>query len=163
MCFYTFFGPRDLPRDPQETQEPKMCKKRRQKIEKKSAKKNPNNACCGKKCLKPAISFLIKIGTHFSIYFCTFFLTCFTHFFYHFFEKGWNLFGTHFGIRVAQEGQDEPKRAIRSFKEPKPFIFKNLKKPLVFNGFWLQRPLKRASRGPRRLPKGTQQIQDPKK
>ena len=72
-------------------------------------------------------------------------------------------FGTHFGIRVAQEGQDEPKRAIRSFKEPKTFIFKNLKKTNVFlKGFWLQRPLKTASRGRRRLPKVTQKIQDPK-
>ena len=41
-------------------------------------------------------------------------------------------FGTRFGIRAAQEGQDEPKRTIRSFKEPKTFIFKNLKKPIGF-------------------------------
>ena len=34
---------------------------------------------------------------------------------------------------------------------------------MFFKGFWLQRPLKKASRGRRRLPKGTQKIQDPKK
>ena len=34
---------------------------------------------------------------------------------------------------------------------------------MFFKGFWLQRPLKKASRGPRWLPKGTQKIQDPKK
>ena len=33
---------------------------------------------------------------------------------------------------------------------------------MFFKGFWLQRPLKKASRGPRWLPKGTQNIQDPK-
>ena len=42
-------------------------------------------------------------------------------------------------------------------------MFKNLKKPLVFKGFWLQRPLRRASRGPRRLPKGTQRNPRPQK
>ena len=53
-------------------------------------------------------------------------------FFYHFFKNVETHFEAHFGIRAAQEGQDEPKRAIRSFKEPKTFIFKNLKKPLGF-------------------------------
>ena len=78
-------------------------------------------------------------------------------FFYHLFEKGWNLFGTHFGIRVAQEGQDEPKRAIRSFKEPKTFIFKNHKKPIgflkVFGYRGLSRKPQEAQDGSQKAPK----------
>jgi len=73
-------------------------------------------------------------------------------------------FGAHFGIRAAQEGQDEPKRATAgASKNQKPSFTKTLKNQRVFNGFWLQRPLKKASGGRRRLPKGTQKIQDPKK
>ena len=88
----------------------------------------------------------------------------YTMFFYHFSKNVETHVGTHFGIIVAQEGQDEPKRAIRSFKEPNTFIYKNLLKTIwFFKGFWLQRPLKKGSRGPRWLPKGTQKIQDPKK
>ena len=66
-------------------------------------------------------------------------------------------------------GSERPKRAKMSPKEPsgasknqKPSFSKTLKNALVFKGFWLQRPLKKASRGPRWLPKGTQKIQDPK-
>merc|ERR1712023_260555 len=49
-----------------------------------------------------------------------------------------------------------------SFKEPKTFISKTLKTQMFFKGFWLQRLLKKASRGPRWLPKDTRKIQDPK-
>ena len=51
-------------------------------------KKKSKNACRGKKCLKPAISFLIKFGTHFFHPFLHMFLNMFYTFFYHFFEKG---------------------------------------------------------------------------
>ena len=37
-------------------------------------------------------------------------------------------------------------------------LFKNLKKPRVFNGFWVQRPPKRASRCPIRLPRDPQKM-----
>jgi hypothetical protein len=66
-------------------------------------------------------------------------------------------------VNVWAQWQDEPKRAIRSFKEPKSCIFKNLKKPPVFEGFWVRRPPKRASRDPRRLPRGTQRAPKPPK
>jgi len=66
-------------------------------------------------------------------------------------------------------GSERPKRANMSPKEPsgasknqKPSFSKTLKNQLAFKGFWLQRPLKKASRGRRRLPKGTQKTQDPK-
>ena len=66
-------------------------------------------------------------------------------------------FGTHFGIRVGQEGQDEPRRAIRSFKEPKTFIFKNLKKPMcflkVFGYRGLSRKPQEAEEGSQKAPK----------
>ena len=61
------------------------------------------------------------------------YLTCFIKFVFTSFSKNAEThFGTQFGIRAAQEGQDEPKRTIRSFKEPKTFISKNLKKPTCF-------------------------------
>ena len=83
----------------------------------------------------------------------------------------WSIFGPLLGAILGpilgpdrpKREQDEPKRAIRSFKDPKSFIFKNLEKPLVFLGFWVQRPPKRASRGPRRLPRGTQRAPKPQK
>jgi len=66
-------------------------------------------------------------------------------------------FEAHFGIRAAQEGQDEPKRAIRSFKEPKTFIFKNLKKPIgflkVFGYRGLSRKPQEAEEGSQKAPK----------
>ena len=52
-------------------------------------------------------------------------------------------------------------RDIRNFKEPKSCIFKNLKKPLVFEGFWIQRPPKKASRNPRKLPREAQRTPKP--
>ena len=67
-----------------------------------------------------------------------------------------NFLGFILGPDRPKRGQDEPKRAIRSFKEPKSCIFKNLKKPTIFECFWMQRPPKRTSRGPRRLPRDTQ-------
>ena len=42
------------------------------------------------------------------------------------------LLGPILGSDRPKRGQDELKRAIRSFKEPKSCIFKNLKKPTVF-------------------------------
>ena len=58
---------------------------------------------------------------------------------------------------MAQEGQDEPKRAIRSFKEPKTFIFKNLKKPIgflkVFGYRGLSRKPQEAEEGSQKAPK----------
>ena len=73
-------------------------------------------------------------------------------------------------ILESSLGSERPKRAKMSPKEPsgasknqKPSFTKTLTNQRVFNGFWLQRPLKKASGGRRRLPKGTQKIQDPKK
>ena len=45
------------------------------------------------------------------------------------------ILGSILGSDRPKTGQDEPKRAIRSFKEPKSCIFKNLKKPSVFSVF----------------------------
>merc|ERR1711963_100353 len=79
----------------------------------------------------------------------------------------WSLFGPLWGPILGpilgpdrpKRGQDEPKRAIRSFKEPKSCIFKNLKKPPVFEGFLgpeaSQESLKRPKKAPKRNPKSS--------
>ena len=66
----------------------------------------------------------------------------------------WGPFWDQIGPR---RGQDGPKRATKSLKDPKSCICKNLKKPLVFQGFWgpeasqerLQRPMKAPKRHPK--------------
>merc|ERR1712023_598118 len=77
--------------------------------------------------------------------------------FYHFLKNAETHFGTQFGIRAAHEGQDEPKRTIRSFKEPKTFIFKNLKKPIgflkVFGNRGFSRKPQEAQDGSQKTPK----------
>ena len=64
---------------------------------------------------------------------------------------------------LPKKKQDEPKRAIRSFKDQKIAFSKPLKKHLVFTRFWVQRHPKRASRDPRRLPRPTKELQNLKK
>ena len=74
------------------------------------------------------------------------------------------ILGPILGSDRPKRGQDEPKRAIRSFKEPKSCIFKNLKKPLVFLVFLdaeasqenFKRPEKAPKRHPKRHPKVVQ-------
>ncbi len=69
----------------------------------------------------------------------------------HFWAPFWAPFWHRMGPRRAQE---VAKRAIKSFKDPKSDIFKNLKKPSVFLGFWdpeaSQESLKRPKKAPRR-------------
>ena len=62
----------------------------------------------------------------------------------------WGPFWDQIGPR---RGQDEPKRAIKSFKGPKSNLFKNIKKPSVFEGFW----------GPEAFQESHQDPQRPKK
>ena len=66
------------------------------------------------------------------------------------------IFEAHFGIRAAQGGQEELKRAIRSCKEPTTFIFKNLQKPMDFRFLASeasQESLKKPKITPKRAPK----------
>ena len=67
------------------------------------------------------------------------------------------ILGSILGPDRPKRGQDEPKRAIRSFKEPKSCIFKNLKKTfscLVFlDPEASQENLKRPEKAPKRHPK----------
>ena len=89
------------------------------------------------------------------------FLTCFIKFVFTTFSKNAEThFGTQFGIRAAQEGQDEPKRTIRSFKEPKTFISKNLKKPTCFLKVFGYRGI---SRKPQEAQDGSQKIPEKSK
>ena len=62
---FNVFGSRDLPRDPQETQEPPKKHPKSSKGPKKIARKNHKKCLLGKKCLKPSISLLTVFGPHF--------------------------------------------------------------------------------------------------
>ena len=76
------------------------------------------------------------------------------------------ILGPILGPDRPKRGQDEPKRAIRSFKEPKSCIFKNLKKNYSFLVFLdpeasqenLKRPEKAPKRHPKRHPKVVQTL-----
>ena len=78
----------------------------------------------------------------------------------HFWGPFWGPFWDQIGPR---RGQDEPKRAIKSFKDQKSYIFKKWFSRWTVCIFSLLRPPKRASRGPRRLPRGTQRAPKPQK
>ena len=83
-----------------------------------------------------------------------FFVSLVDHLLVMFLEHFWGLFWEQIG---ARRGQNEPKRAIKSFKVQKSVIFKNLKKPSVVQGFWgpetSQESLRRRKRAPKRHPK----------
>ena len=68
----------------------------------------------------------------------------------------WGPFWDQIGPRRAQDG---PKRAIKSFKDPKTYIGKNLKTPLVFLMFLgskaAQDSLKKHKKAPKRHPKSS--------
>ena len=75
--------------------------------------------------------------------------------------KFWGPFWDQIGPR---RGQDGPKRAIKSFKEPKLLHLQTtLKNNRFFKVFGVQRPPKRALGSPRRLPRGTQRAPKPPK
>ena len=78
----------------------------------------------------------------------------------YFWAPFWGPFWDQIGPR---RGQDEPKRAIKSFKDQKSYIFKKWFSHRTVGIFSLLRPPKRASRGPRRLPRGTQGAPKPQK
>ena len=77
-----------------------------------------------------------------------------------------NFLGFILGPDRPKRGQDEPKRAIRSFKEAKNCMFKNLKKPFSFLVFLdaeasqenFKRPEKAPKRHPKRHPKVVQKL-----
>ena len=129
---FNVFGSRDLPRDPQETQEPPKKHPKSSKGPKKVNQKNQDKYLRGKKCLRLAITFLTISETNFQAQNCTVFKRFLNNLLNTLQINVETHVGTQFGIRAAQEGQDEPKRTIRSFKEPKTFISKNLKKPTCF-------------------------------
>ena len=77
----------------------------------------------------------------------------------------WGQFWDQIGTGRRQDGT---KRAIKSSKDPKSCIRKNLQNPSVFQGFWgpkaSQESLRRPKKAPKREPKSskTQQKRDPK-
>merc|ERR1711976_685363 len=83
----------------------------------------------------------------------------------------WSLFGpllvTILGPILGQIGQRggkmSPREPSGASKNQKAAFSKTSKKPPVFEGFWVRRPPKRASRDPRRLSRGTQRAPKPPK
>ena len=108
----------------------------------------------------PRIAILSHFGAHFgtqNLYFCcSFWIRFLDHFLVTFWATFEPILGPILVPNRPKKGQDEPKRAIKRFTEPKLCNSKNLKNLWFFNVFWVQRPPKRASRGPRKLPRGTQ-------
>ena len=92
----------------------------------------------------------------------SFFGSLFGHLLDHFWRPFWGPFWDQIGPR---RGQDEPKRAIKSFKDPKSNLFKNIKNPSVFLMFLGSRGLPRepqeAQEGSQEAPKELQNL--PKK
>ena len=92
------------------------------------------------------------------VLFLIIFWTTFWSLFTKLFKSFWN---PRLGPDPPKRDQDKPKRAIRSFKEPKNCINKYWFSRGTVGIFTLLRPPKRASRGPRRLPRGTQRAPKP--
>ena len=67
------------------------------------------------------------------------------------------ILGLILGPDRPKRGQDEPNRTIKSFKEPKTFIYKNLEKPIgflkVFGYRGLSRKPQEAQDGSQKAPK----------
>ena len=90
-----------------------------------------------------------KIGLKFTFWGVVFWTTFWTTF-----GQFWGLFWGPFWDQIGpRRGQDEPKRAIESFKDPKTCICKNLKKPSVFLGFWGPEASQKSLRKPKKAPK----------
>ena len=103
------------------------------KARKKPTKKNQDKCLRGKKCLKPAISFLRVFGNHFWSHFLLIFKLIFYIMFSTTFKKMLKLILEH------SLGSERPKRAKMNQKEPsgasknqKPSFSKTLKNQLVF-------------------------------
>ena len=96
--------------------------------------------------------------------FCSFLSSLFTYVFCHYVKVVKTQYKAQTWIRTAQGGQDEPKGTIKSSREPKTFIFKNLKKTLgflkVFGYRSLSRKPQEAEEGSQKTPK---ELQDPRK
>ena len=86
----------------------------------------------------------------------SFFGACFGPLLDHFWAPFWGPFWRLMGPRRPQ---DVPKRAVKSFEDPKSDISKNLKKPPFFVGFWdpeaSQESLKRPKKAPKRHPRSS--------
>ena len=74
-------------------------------------------------------------------------------------EPFWDQF---WGRNRPQRSLDGPMRPIKSFKDPKTCICKNLKKPSVFQGFWgpeaSQKSLRKPKKAPKRHPRSSKAL-----
>jgi hypothetical protein len=82
------------------------------------------------------VHFWVHFGVHFEDHFGTILGSFFGLLFGAILGPFWCPFWSAFWGQIGLKGkQDEPKSAIKSFKEQTSCIFKNLKKPSVFVGF----------------------------
>ena len=76
------------------------------------------------------------------------------HFLVHFLDHFWGPFWGAFWDQIGpRRGEDGPKSATKSFKDPKSCICKKLKKPSVFEGFWGPEASQERLRKPQKAPK----------
>ena len=142
---FNVFGSRDLPRDPQETQEPpKKHPKSSKGPCKKLPKKIPKNASVVKNALSRRSHRKLVLDPAKASQICTFLKSFFTHFFLPLFRKMLKL------ILEPSLGSERPKRTKMSPKEPsgaernpKSYSFTNLKKTIGFRYIFKYRHLSR--------------------
>ena len=131
---FNVFGSRDLPRDPQEAQEPPKRHPRTSETPcKKIPKKIPINASVVKNALSRRSHFEPILDPTLAPQICTFFKSFLIHFFLLLFRKILEV------ILEPILGSERPKRAKMSLKEPsgasknqKPSLSKTLKNQLFF-------------------------------
>ena len=130
----------------------------------KNDKKNQDKCLRGKKCLKLAISFSTILKPIVGIQNCIFFLD--------FYWNCWKPFKWKLKLMLKPGLESErdprgprwPQKCHHELQSTQNLhLQKPKKKQWFFQRFWLQRPIKKASRGRSRIPKDTQNILDPNK
>ena len=158
--FWVQRPPKRASRNPRAAQE---APKELQRPMQKTAKKNPKKCLCGKKCLGLAISFCSFFWPNFGGQNCTFLSSFFT-FCVNFSGNFWNPFWGPFLDQIGpREAKMNPRGPSRASKSQKTAFSKKWFSRGTFTIFSLLGPPKRASRGPRRLPKDTQRTPRPQK
>ena len=143
-------GPRRLPRGTQRAPKPKEKLKKNKK----------RNRRPGRKRLQPAISVFTNFGTHFGTQNLSFFRS----FFEQLLITCWKTFGSPIlEPNPPKTDQDEPKRAIRSCKEPKNCIYKKVVFAWNCQHFLTLKASQESLKKPKRLPRDTQGAPKPSK
>ena len=154
VCFLWFLAQEGSQEAPKELQNPN----------KKGSKNGPKYEGPGRKCLKPAIALLTHFGTHFGtqnwVIFGVIFWKLFDNFLEFFWKPCWDPFWDQIRPRRTKMS---PRGPLGASKSQKTALIKMWFSRGTVGIFSLLRPPKRASRGPRRLPRGTQRTLKPPK